>query len=301
MNMSLKSWVSGNVSRRLLLAGLVMWVAKYAGATDITVQVVSADAKANTLSVRGRDLPEPGPDGAETLAVGAGDAMIGYVGHMVRGDLSKSSGTWRLDEIWPADADQTAATDAATQRLQRDIVDLGRKAYRDVGDTLPDFALYNENGELVRPSALRGQHLVINFIFTRCNNPNMCPANTQRMAQLQKDIKQAKLKNITLVTISFDPEHDTPGVLRQYAQAYNLDLSNFELLTGPPDEVNEVMQEFGILIKQQDDTLVHTLATMIVSPEGRITYRMPGDFWVVDEFLDRLKPSTPAVAKSDGN
>jgi protein SCO1/2 len=172
-------------------------------------------------------------------------------------------------------------------------MELGRNAFRDVGDSLPPFALYNQNGQLVRPSSLRGQWLVINFIFTRCTNPTMCPASSMRMVQLQKAVKQAGLPNVTLVTVSFDPEHDTPGALRQYADGYGMDLANFQLLTGPADEMQEALQQFGILIKQENGTLVHTMATLIVSPEGRITYRKPGELWTVKEFLDRLTPSPP--------
>jgi protein SCO1/2 len=114
------------------------------------------------------------------------------------------------------------------------------------------------------------------------------------MVALQKAVKAAKIDNVTFVTISFDPEHDTPGVLRQYADAYGMDFSNFQLLTGPPDEINEALIQFGISVIQENGSLVHSLATLIVSPEGRITYRKQGELWSVDEFLDRLRPSTPA-------
>ncbi len=260
------------------------------GSSSFTV--ISADAQATTLTLKGTGLPAPDKDGTQVVKVAAGDALVGYTGHQVQGELTKSDGAWRLEGIWPADPELVKATTEATTQLRRDLVDLGRDAYRDVGDGLPPFAFYNQNGQIVRPGNLRGQWLVINFIFTRCTNPNMCPANSQRMVQLQKEVKQANLPNITLVTISFDPEHDTPGALRQYADAYGMDLANFQLLTAPPEEMKEALQQFGILIKQENGTLVHSMATLIVSPEGRITYRKQGELWTVKEFLDRLTPAS---------
>jgi protein SCO1 len=266
--------------------------------TDATFQVVAANPADYSITVKGPGLPSPGPDGTEVLKVGAGDAGIGFVGHQVHGDLSQSDGAWRLDNVWPADPELLAATDAATKQMHRDYVEMGRQSIRDVGDSLPSFALFNQNGELVRPSTLSGRRLVINFIFTRCANPNMCPANSQRMVALQKAVKAANIDNVTFVTISFDPEHDTPGVLRQYAEGYGMDLSNFQLLTGPPDEMTEALIQFGISIREDNGTLIHSMATLIVSPEGRITYRKPGELWTVDEFLDRLRPSAPAPAEN---
>ena len=278
-----------------LLAGTILAT----GAT-VTVQVLSSDPKALTITVKGPGLPAPAADGTEVFKVVLGDAEPPYAGHLVQGELNKSEGQWRLDNLWPADPAVTSAAADGAAQLHRDTIELGRQAIRGVGDTLPPFALYNQNGEIIRPESLRGQRLVINFIFTRCANPNMCPANTQRMAELQKKVKAAQLDHITFVTITIDPEHDTPGALRQYADAYGLDLSNYQLLTGPADEMAETLQQFGILTKMENGQLVHTLATLIVSPEGRITYRKDSDLWSIQEFFDRLKPSTP-VEKPKGS
>jgi protein SCO1/2 len=233
----------------------------------------------------------------QVVAVGAGDAAIGYVGQTVSGDLHQSGGTWRLDNVWPADAAEKAVTEEITRRLNEEIVEEGRKVYRDVGDSLPDFALYNQQGELVRSPALEGRRLVLDFVFTRCAQPDMCPAATFRMGQLQKALKAAQVDDVTLVTITFDPMYDTPGILRQYAQSYGLDPANFELLTGPPDEITALMQEFGILTRTVDGVLQHSSAAIVISPQGRIVYRDSGNLWTVDEIMARLKRSVPNAEK----
>jgi len=265
-------------------------------ADPITTQVVETDVAAGTLTLKGQGLPQPNGNGTQIVAVGAGDAAIGYTGQTVSGDLHLSGGTWRLDNIWPANAADKAVMDEVTRRLSYDSVELGRQAYRDVGDEVPNFALYDENGKLVRSNALLGRRWVLDFIFTRCAQPDMCPAATAHMALLQQALKTAKLDDVTLVTITFDPMYDTPGILRQYAQTYGLDLANFELLTGPPEEITALMEQFGILTRTVDGVLQHTAAAIVVSPQGRITYRKDGDFWTVDEMMRRLQPSSATAS-----
>ena len=65
--------------------------------------------------------------------------------------------------------------------LRQDTVIRGRNAYREIGENLPDFALYDQNGGVVQPDRFRGRQIVLNFIFTRCPDPKMCPASTAKM------------------------------------------------------------------------------------------------------------------------
>ncbi len=265
---------------------------------DFTGNVVAVDAVAGTFTLHGPGLAKPDAEGNQTVQVGSGDAAIGYVGHRVRGNLHQSGSAWRFDEIWPADPAAVVTVTEVTHRLHQDLAEMGRKSYRDVGDHIPDFALFNQNGQLLRAASLTGHRLVIDFIFTRCADPTMCQAATRRMAQLQQDLKDAKVNDTTLLTITLDPENDTPGILRAYADAYHLDGANFQLLTGPTAEVNDLLEQFGILSRTVDGVLQHTASTILVSPEGRILYRKQGSLWTADEFLERLKPpaAKPAPA-----
>lgn len=287
----------------VVLAGAAWsWAAPPTAASPITVQVVAADAAKQTLTVSGTDefdnkLPAPDKTGNQTVAVGAGDAGIGYVGHQVTGDLSQNADGWRLDAIFPADPAPAALVTEATRRLHENVVAEGRRSFVDVGDEIPDFALYDQSGHVVQAASLRGRRLVLNFIFTSCAQPTMCPASTQRMGQLQRALQDAKIDDVTLVTITFDPEHDTPGVLRQYGQAYGLDFNNYLLLTGPAPEIDDLMTEFGILRQTVDGILQHTMATILVTPEGRIVFRRESNLWTAGDFVERIKDEE-AAAKS---
>ena len=99
-------------------------------------------------------------------------------GDHIRAERVKVSGDIMLETVWPNDPKKEAQMVAINTRLRRDTEVRGRHAYRSIGEELPPFALYNQFGELVKSSDLQGKVCVINFIFTRCMNPRMCPAAT---------------------------------------------------------------------------------------------------------------------------
>jgi protein SCO1/2 len=87
------------------------------------------------------------------------------------------------------------------------------------------------------------------------------------------------------VTISFDPAFDSPGILRTYAQGYGMELDNFHLLTGTQELIDDLLRQFGILTREEDGTINHTMATLLVDANGRVAYRKEGPRWSVDDFL----------------
>lgn len=250
-----------------------------AQAKEITATVESVDTEAKTFTL----------DSGQTVRVSPGDAAIGYVGKQIRGELSTDSAPPRLDFIWPDDPQEQQIAGDINKILHDDTVTRGRKAYRGVGDPIPDFALYDENGDLVTAKTLRGKKLVLNFIFTRCAVPTMCPASIARMSRLQREAAEAGVGNVEFVTFTFDPEFDTPGTLRLYGETRGLDLDNYTLLTGDPAAVKDLMTQFAILTMDNGGTINHTMATLIVNEQGNITYRKDGSRWSTQDFLERLQ------------
>ena len=162
-------------------------------------------------------------------------------------------------------------------------------AYREIGETLPEFTLLDQEGRAVAGSRFRGRQIVLNFIFTRCPIATMCPAATERMAALQKAAQAAGAKNFELVSISLDPEYDTPGVLKDYAQLRGLDTSNWSFLTGPDAAVRHLLAQLGVIREFEGATIKHTLATVLINEEGKIAYRVDGSTWPVEDFVRRLR------------
>lgn len=239
-------------------------------------------------------LDQPGltgvvPPGELTVRVGPGDLELYTPGMRLRGDLKKSEGVWRLETIWPHDPGQQRTLEQVNARLRADTVTRGRRVLRLEGDMLPEFALYDEEGRLRQTADFRGKYVILNFIFTRCPVPTMCPASTARMARLQRDIADKGWKNVELVSITLDPEYDTPGVLRYYATSRAIGLESFSFLTGPKPAVEDLLKQFGVLVMRSEGTLDHTMATVLADPNGKILFRREGSRWGVEDFLGELE------------
>lgn len=229
------------------------------------------------------------PGGATKFRVSAGDLANAEVGRRIRARLVEQAGERRLVRIWPVDRMAEGIIEQSDIALREDTINRGSAAFREVGEEVPEFALYDQSGEVVRSSRYRGKKVVLNFIYTRCPSPEMCPAATQRMKQLQDAAREAGIGNFELVSITLDPDYDTPGVLREYAKQYGIDTANFSFLTGPDSAIANLMEQFGILIDPTVGVEAHTLGTMLVDETGTIRHRVFGSNWMVGDFLQRLK------------
>ncbi|MEO6993138.1 MAG: SCO family protein, partial [Lacunisphaera sp.] len=163
-----------------------------------------------------------------------------------------------------------------------------KESYRELGETVPQFALYNQNGDVVSPNQFRGQRVVLNFIYTRCPIATMCPASTLRMMALQQAAKAKGVTKLQLVSITLDPTYDTPSVLKDYARVRGIDTSNFTFLTGPEPAVRDLLQQFGVIVQPADNLVKHTLSTLLIDEQGKIVHRVDGSSWSPDEFLKLL-------------
>jgi protein SCO1 len=154
---------------------------------------------------------------------------------------------------------------------------------------VPDFALYDQSGRVVQASRFRGKQIMINFIYTRCPVANMCPASTARMITLQRLARDAGIADLELISITLDPQHDTPGVLRDYAEVRGIDTANFSLLTGPEAAIRDLLTQFGIIAEFKDQEIRHTIAVLLVDARGSIAHRIDGTFWDPADFLAKMK------------
>ncbi len=195
----------------------------------------------------------------------------------------------RLEKIWPVDPVADTAVAAAMNALRQDTSARGSHAYREVGESMPDFALYDQDGQVVSAVRFHGRQIMLNFIYTRCPIATMCPAATLKMMAVQAQAKSAGVTNLQLISITLDPEYDTPAVLKSYAAARSIDLANFAFLTGPEKAIRDLFMQFGIDAQFKDGVLVHNLATLLIDPDGKIIWREDGSQWAPETFVARMK------------
>ncbi|MEK6285543.1 MAG: SCO family protein [Acidobacteriota bacterium] len=159
------------------------------------------------------------------------------------------------------------------------------------GDEVPDFTLVNQNGKRVNFHQYRGRIVLLTFIYTRCPLPDYCPLMTENFSEIEKALKSdSELYAKThLLSVSVDPEYDTPKVLREYAAAHQADTGHWEFAGGTKDEVKEIATYFGMQYWREGDQVVHSLRTAIVGADGKLLTLYRGSEWKPSEIGTELR------------
>ena len=162
------------------------------------------------------------------------------------------------------------------------------------GDDVPGDVLRDQDGVARRLTDWRGRALAVTFVYTRCPLPDFCPLMDRQFGSLQKAIKaDARLRDTAhLVSISFDPGHDTPAVIAAHARARGADPAVWSYLTGTPEAIDRLTSRFGVsAIAEKGDvpSIAHNLRTAIVDPKGRLVKIYSGNDWTVDALLNDLR------------
>jgi cytochrome oxidase Cu insertion factor (SCO1/SenC/PrrC family) len=150
-----------------------------------------------------------------------------------------------------------------------DDIDAQRDSLAAIAE-VPEFSLIDQAGERVTRDALAGKVWVASFVFTRCAGP--CPIMTGKMSSLQKTIGDPR---VNFVSVSVDPEYDTPAVLEQYAKKFHADESRWHFLTAPKGDKEAVFAlARGMLISalpaQGNDPIIHSEKFVLVDSAGKI-------------------------------
>jgi protein SCO1/2 len=151
----------------------------------------------------------------------------------------------------------------------------------------PDFALTSQDGAEVTLESLRGKVIAVAFIYTWC--PDVCPMLTDKMARVQDELGADFGTRIAFVSITVDPERDTPEVLKEYAEAFDADPVGWSFLTGTPAAVHEVAHGYGVgVVPGPDGQIDHTLLTTLVDRHGTMRVQYLGYRFDPEEFRHDL-------------
>ena len=171
----------------------------------------------------------------------------------------------------------------------------------EIGQQVPDFDLIDQNGHPFRLKDWRGKAVVLTFIYTRCPLPNYCPLMSRNFASLQERFAKDCPGKVQLLSISFDPQYDTPALLKQYASVFQKDDKDWTFATGSAEQVNHVTGLFGLIREPSNGFINHDLRTALISPDGRLVHVWRSNVWTPYE-VERMVKETlqPALASASG-
>ena len=134
--------------------------------------------------------------------------------------------------------------------------------------TVPDFRLVDQSGAPFAPERLAGRVWIADFVFTRC--PDVCPRMTERLVKVQRTLGE----RVNLVSVSVDPEYDTPERLAAFARANGAESPRWHFLTGDSRHVQQaVLRGFNVAFSRGSEdiaTLTHGVHVVLVDGRGRI-------------------------------
>lgn len=155
------------------------------------------------------------------------------------------------------------------------------------GDAVPDFVLVDQSGKSLDFKSFRGDFLFVTFIYTRCPFPDYCPRVSHNFAEIYAAVaRQPELASkVRLLSVSFDPAHDTPAALRSYAASFEditgtpRPFARWDFAVAPRKELPAMAKFFGLSLSETNGQIVHSLSTSLISPEGRIVYWFYDNNW----------------------
>jgi protein SCO1/2 len=155
----------------------------------------------------------------------------------------------------------------------------------EVGDDVPNFTLVNQSGKTIHLEQFHGKPLLLTFIYTRCPVPDFCLLMSNNFGEVLKQLQKTPevFAKAQLLSISIDPEYDTPNVLRGYGERYagKLDptFQHWQFASGSAEDIRKAADFFGLSYYQKQEQIVHTLQTVLIGADGKIAKVYSGNQW----------------------
>lgn len=233
--------------------------------------VMSVDLAQSSIAVAHRPIPGLMP--AMTMSFGVDRASLGSV----------SPGDRVQFTINP---DERPLAGHSLQRIPPDTGGIPRPPRRVAqGSPFPDFNLIDQTGRDVRLSEFRGKVVAMQFIYTRCPLADVCPRLAANFATLQR---QFAGRDLVLLSITVDPEHDTAPILAAYAREWGA-RPGWRFLTGALPAVAEVASNAGLVFWPDEGAIGHTSSTVIVTRAGKAGANLEGSSYRVDQLVSLVR------------
>jgi protein SCO1 len=155
-----------------------------------------------------------------------------------------------------------------------------------VGQAVPDFSLVDQKTRTVHFGQFAGKVVALNFVYTRCTLPDYCFRLSNNFGVLQKRYQDRLGRDLILLTVTFDPVHDQPDVLKSYAQTWKADPENWRFLSGQPQDVQRVCDLFGVNFVPDEGLFIHSLHTAVIDRHGKLVANMEGNDFTAEQLGD---------------
>jgi protein SCO1 len=161
----------------------------------------------------------------------------------------------------------------------------------EIGQEVPDFSMTTQQGKPLKLSDLRGSIVVLTFIYTRCPLPDFCPLMDRKFGELAQRAGAIpeRARQIRLISLSFDPEHDTPAVLAKHAQIRGAMPPLWTFAVATHQELDKVARPLGLFFGPNKNDIAHNLCTAVIDSHGKLARLEVGTTRNKWENVDLLK------------
>jgi protein SCO1 len=265
------------MKRSTLRAGI--WIALLAGCQaapekhyPLQAEVIQTNPDAKSITVTHGDIPGLMPAMTMTYMVAEPKEMESLKpGDTISAELVVSDNKGRLEKIVLLHHGDAKAPGSSLRAPQP-------------GDEVPDVALVDQDKKTIHFRDFRGKALLVTFIYTRCPMPDFCPRMNDNFREVQKLLAATPeaAKNVAFLSISFDPAHDTPSVLKHYS-ALNHDAKTpafvWDFAAPAEKDLPALANAFGLEYKPDGAQIVHSLSTTLIGPDGKVKQWYSGNDW----------------------
>jgi protein SCO1/2 len=258
---------------------------------DLKGKVVAVEKDKHLVTVAHEDIKDYMPGMTMPFTVGEDSAWVFEAPHEVMpGDQITATLIVDGTQSWLEDMVITKEGPDTTSPASGESI--GAKP----GDEVPNYRLINQDGKAIHIHDYKGKVLLLTFIYTRCQDPGQCTLMSTNFATIDQELqKQPDVYQKThLLSISFDPEYDTPKVLRSYGAAYtgkytDENFAHWEFASGSADEVKGIAQFFGLRYyldsSSGKEQVIHSLRTAVIAPDGKVIKVYRENEWKPEELL----------------
>jgi len=247
------------------------------------IQHISADRHVATI----RHDAIPGYMAAMTMEFPVRDEHL--LDGFTRGDQITFTLEVTKDDSWVTNVQRTGHTDLPAENTTNTAPTLNP------GDLLPNAEFIAEDGRHIHLADFRGKVVVFTFFFTRCPLPNYCPLMNRNFADARALLlaDPHAPDNWQFLSISFDPDFDTPQILKSFGDFYrHNNADRWLFVSATPETLAHFAAPLGLIVARQDNNFTHNLRTVVVDPNGRIFRQYDDNLWTPDQLAGLVRDAS---------